>query len=188
MIFSIDPGVNNCGLAVIDHAGAFTVMETYNVCNARRFTEQEKEVEKVFGARVVKVNHILEHVTRLLESYPDIDHVTIEAPFYSALTPLAYGSLLEVISAIKYRLLVPRNLTFNMAEPLMIKRAFINIKLDKGLKKKEVMRLFLEKKVTSGEIVIPAAIDTLTEHEIDAIAVAYSRVISVLEAAQNETP
>lgn len=187
MLLSIDPGVNNCGLAVVDYIGPFTVLETFNVNNARRFTDAEKIIEKEFGARVVKVNHILDHVKRMLAAHPCVDHVVIEAPFYSALTPLAYGSLLEVISAIKYSLLIPQSLRYTMAEPLLVKRAFINVKLDKGLKKKEVMRQFLEKKVAAGEVLLPAAVDTLTEHEIDAIAVGFSRVVALLEAAQNES-
>lgn len=185
MILSIDPGVNNCGLAVIDYTHDFTVLETYNVNNARRFTDEEKEVEKTFGPRVVKINSILHHVNRLLDSHPEVDHVAIEAPFYSVLTPLAYGSLLEVISAIKYRILVPKEIAFSMAEPLMVKRAFINVKLDRGLKKKDVMRDFLIKKVTAGEIVLSVSIETLTQHEIDAIAVAFSKVIKILEEQQN---
>lgn len=187
MLLSIDPGVNNCGLAVVDYKGLFTVVETLNVNNARRFTDAEKDTEKEFGARVVKVNHILEHIKKILISHPSISHVVIEAPFYSALTPLAYGSLLEVISAIKYAILIPRGLCFSMAEPLMVKRAFINIKLDRGLKKKEVMRQFLEKKVAAGEVVLSTTVESLTEHEIDAIAVGFSRVITILEVAQNET-
>lgn len=187
MLLSIDPGVNNCGLAVVDYGGKFTVLETYNVSNSRRFTDPEKLVEKSFGARVVKVNSIIHHVERLLDAHTAVDHVVIEAPFYSALTPLAYGSLLEVISAVKYRVLIPRGLQFTMAEPLLVKRLFINVKLDKGLKMKSVMRDFLQKKVSAGEIVLLADVQTLTEHEIDAIAVGFSRVISLLEQSQNES-
>ena len=185
MLLSIDPGINNCGLAVIDYEKDFTVLETFNVNNARKFTPEEKEVESVFGLRVVKVNFILHHVNLLLKAYPGIDHVTIEAPFYNALTPMAYGSLLEVISAIKYSVLIPSGLTCSMAEPLLVKRIFINVKLGKDLKKKEAMRMFLVKKVDAGEIVLKVETDSLSEHEIDAIAVGYTRVISMLLAAQD---
>lgn len=186
MLLSIDPGVNNCGIAVIDITDKFTVIETYNVTNTRKFTEEEKQVEKEFGARVVKVNSIMHHVERLLNLHPSADHVVIEAPFYNALTPLAYGSLLEVITAIKYRVLIPRGIHFTMVEPLLVKRLFINVKLDKGLKRKEVMKDFLYKKVNSGDIITSINIDELTEHEVDAIAVGFSRFISLFEARQNE--
>jgi Holliday junction resolvasome RuvABC endonuclease subunit len=186
MLLSIDPGINNCGIAAIEHSAAFTVVETFNVNNARRFTEEEKLLEKTFGTRVVKVNFILAHVRRFLKNYPEIDHVAIEAPFYSALTPLAYGSLLEVISAIKYAILVPDSIPYSMAEPLLVKRAFFNVKIGRDMKKKDVVRQFMEKKVASGEILINVSVDTLTEHEIDAVAVGFTRMVSVLEAIKNE--
>lgn len=185
MLLSIDPGINNCGLAVIDYESDFTVLESFNVNNTRRFTPEEKALEKIFGLRVVKVNFILHHVWRLLKAYPDIDHVAIEAPFYSALTPLAYGSLLEVISAIKYTILVPEGIPYSMTEPLLVKRMFINVKLNKDMKKKEAMRLFLTKKVMEGDILLNVEPETLSEHEIDAIAVGYTRAITVLLAAED---
>lgn len=187
MLLSIDPGVNNCGLAVIDYTESFKVLDTYNVNNSRRFTDDEKVVEKEFGARVVKVNSILTHVQRLIDNYKGIDHVVIEAPFYNALTPMAYGSLIEVITAIKYRILIPQHLTFTMAEPLLVKKVFINIKLDKSLKRKEVMRKFLSKKVSSGEITMDIDVENLTEHEIDAIAVGFTRFVAIIEGRKNES-
>lgn len=187
MLLSIDPGVNNCGLAVIDCTDRFTVLETFNVNNSRRFTDDEKVVEKEFGARVVKVNSILANVQRLIDSYSGIDHVVIEAPFYNALTPMAYGSLIEVITAIKYRILIPRGLQFTMAEPLLVKKVFVNIKLDKGLKKKEVMRDFLFKKVAAGDITVKVDPEPLTEHEIDAIAVGFTRFVAIVEERRHES-
>lgn len=188
MLLSIDPGVNNCGLAVIDCTADFTVLETFNVNNSRRFTDEEKLVEKEFGARVVKVNSILSHVQRLLDAYAGgVEHVVIEAPFYNALTPMAYGSLIEVITAIKYRILIPQGLQFTMAEPLLVKKLFINVKLDKGLKKKEVMRDFLFRKVSDGSIAVKVDIEPLTEHEIDAIAVGFSKYVSMMEDKRHES-
>lgn len=178
MLLSIDPGINNCGLAVIDHTNVFTVLETMNVCNTRRFTDEEKVAEKVFGTRSVKVLWIMHQVSQMLAKYPQITHVAIEAPFYSPLTPAAYGSLLEIISAIRYSILIPANIMHSLVEPLLVKRMFINVKLGKDLKKKEAMRMFLVTKVCNGEIVLPCSVDALSEHEIDAIAVGFSRAIT----------
>jgi Holliday junction resolvasome RuvABC endonuclease subunit len=55
MILAIDPGINNCGLALIDIENNFNVKETYLVKNARKFTDEEKIIEAKFGSRSVKV-------------------------------------------------------------------------------------------------------------------------------------
>lgn len=185
MILSIDPGVNNCGVAVVDYSTCFKVAEVFNVTNARKFTQEEKLVEAKFGARVVKVNNILSQVEGCLLRHPRVNHVTIEAPFYNALTPLAYGSLLEVISAIKYRLLLPMGLAFSMTEPLVVKKVFLSVKINKGTTAKEVMRRFMEQKVKDKIIVVGKPVQEMTEHEIDAIAIAFVKVASILEEKQN---
>lgn len=185
MLLSIDPGINNCGVAVVDYSTCFRVAEVFNVANARKFSPEEKIIEVQFGTRVVKVNNILRQVQECLERNPSIDHVTIEAPFYNALTPLAYGSLLEVISAIKYRLLVPMGLKSSMTEPLVVKKVFLNVKINKGTTAKEVMRRFMEQKVKDGIIFVDKAVADMTEHEIDAIAIAFVKVVSILEERKN---
>ena len=102
MILSIDPGINNCGLSVLDLDTQFEVKENVLVKNARKFTDEEKVVETRFGNRTVKVMAIINKIKEILVKYPSIDSLIIEAPFYNALTPMAYGSLLEVIFSIKY--------------------------------------------------------------------------------------
>ncbi len=176
MILSIDPGINNCGLAVVKvHNEKAMVLEHINVKNAGRLSDAEKMMEAAYGPRVVKISRINAQVQRLLSAHPEISACAIEAPFYSALTPLAYGSLLEVISAIKYQVIVPTGLPVKMIEPLTVKKMFLRSKLIKGMTAKQVMRDFLVGKVTCGEIVLPEGTvgEDLTEHEIDAIAVGY---------------
>ncbi len=184
MLLSIDPGVNNCGLAVSRPFNVFEVLETQNVKNARKFTDSEKEVEKFYSARVVKVAHILAAVEDTLTRYPDIEHVAIETPFYNALTPQVYGSLLEVISAIRYNVLIPKGLKIRMIEPLLVKKMFIHAKMTKGMTKKDVMKQFLLEKLQTGVITYPGDPETLTEHEVDAIAIGFvSHLFSLSEAA-----
>ena len=177
MLLGIDPGVNNCGFAVADVDEKFCVVETHNVKNARKFTDQEKEMEREFNTRVVKVTAIMNKLVEFLDKYPKINYVAIEAPFYNHLTPQAYGSLLEVISALKYNVLIPRGIKFRMLEPMLVKKLFAN----KGMAKKEIMKQFLISKKQSGDIVMEADIETLTEHEIDAVAVTYVHVLSCVQ-------
>lgn len=165
----LDPGINHLGCSVIELGGTFNVLECHLVNNNRTFTKEEKALELVIGSRAVKVINIIKKTTEIIEQY-GIEDVIIEAPFYSALTPVAYGSLLEVIMAIKYTLIIPRGLTLTLIEPTVIKRVFAN----KGNANKLVMREFLTSRVASGEIGLSYNIDNLSEHEIDSIAVGYT--------------
>lgn len=176
MLLGIDPGVNNCGLAVVDTSHKFKVVTTYNVKNARKFTDAEKLLEQAYNARVVKVEAIVSKIVAILEEYQQISCVAIEAPFYNHLTPQAYGSLLEVISAVKYKILIPRQMPYRMLEPMLVKKVFAH----KGMAKKEVMKQFLADRIASGEIELHTDLETLTEHEIDAVAVVFVHYLSTL--------
>ena len=47
MLLAIDPGVNQCGLAVLDTEQKVVVKETVLVKNARKFTPEEKIIEEM---------------------------------------------------------------------------------------------------------------------------------------------
>jgi len=183
MILSIDPGINNCGLSVLDLESQFEVKETWLVKNARKFTDEEKVVEAKFGNRTVKVMAIINKIKEILSTYPNIDRLIIEAPFYNALTPMAYGSLLEVIFSIKYLTIIPNNLEMKLVEPLLVKKLFAR----QHLASKEVIKQFLYKKRDDKEIIITKEIDGLSEHEIDSIAIGYVHYLSVLEERSSIT-
>lgn len=176
-ILAVDPGINNCGLSVLDLESDFVVTETWLVKNARKFTDDEKIVETKFGNRTVKVLAIINKIKELLETYPIIDKIIIEAPFYNALTPMAYGSLLEVIFSIKYLVIVPMNMDMKLIEPLLVKKLFSG----QHIAKKEVMKQFLIKKRDNGDIKFTGDIEKLSEHEIDSVAVGYVHYLSILE-------
>jgi len=171
MIISIDPGINNCGISVIDINNHFKVQQTVLVKNTRKFTDAEKEVEEKYGNRTVKVQAIIDKLEELYSTYKDqgISAVVIEAPFYNTLTPSAYGSLLEIIFAIKYSFVIKYDLNFKLIEPLLVKKFFAN----NHLAKKEVIKQFLLNKKANGSILIDIDIETLSEHEIDSIAIGY---------------
>jgi hypothetical protein len=177
MILSIDPGINNCGLSVLDLDAEFTVKDTWLVKNARKFTDEEKVVETRFGNRTVKVMAIINKIKEILTTYPKIDALIIEAPFYNALTPMAYGSLLEVIFSIKYLIVIPNQLGMKLVEPLLVKKLFAK----QHLASKEVIKQFLYKKREDKEIIITKEIEGLSEHEIDSIAIGFVHYLSVLE-------
>ncbi len=168
MFLSVDPGINNFGLCVYDNQNNFSVIETKLVKGNRKFTEEEKLIEVKYGARVVKINSILEILKDIKSKYI-IEGIVLEAPFYNALTPVAYGSLLEVITVVKYMFAYKYNLEFKLIEPLLVKKIFAN----KSLAAKDVIKQFLKQKKEDGSILLSTDIENLSEHEIDAIAVGF---------------
>lgn len=173
LLISIDPGINFCSLITIDVENGFKVLDTVLVKNARSFTPEEKLLEIDFGPRAVKVAAILKKLESLIDEH-NVATIVIEAPFYNALTPMAYGSLLEVIFAIKYCVVIKRKLKFSLIEPTLVKKLFAN----KGTAAKEAMRQFLIAKKASGEIILPFEISDMSEHEVDGVAIGYVYHIS----------
>lgn len=172
MFLSIDPGINSCGFAVVKAKGnKLVVLETHLVKNARKFTDEEKELEVLHGTRYVKVMAIINKLTELLDKHKT-KLLVIEAPFYSALTPVAFGSLLEVILAIKYTTAIERKLELSMVEPTLVKKIFTG----NGRAKKEMMREYAINLKANGVLITKIDIDSISEHEIDALAVGYTYI------------
>lgn len=165
---SLDPGIAFTGISINDTSEGFRVVETHIVKNNRAFTPEEKVVEKSQGPRAVKLLAIINKFKSLLERF-NIEMIVIEAPFYNALTPQAYGSLLEVVFGLKYSVLVPMDLKYRLIEPTLVKKLFTS----HGMAKKEMMKQFLISKIATGEIKMDKPVESLTEHEIDSIAIGY---------------
>ena len=167
-MLSLDPGIAFTGISINDTSEGFRVVETHIVKNNRTFTPEEKVIEKSQGPRAVKLLAIINKFKSLLEDF-NIEMIVIEAPFYNALTPQAYGSLLEVVFGLKYSVLVPMDLKYRLIEPTLVKKLFTS----HGMAKKEMMKQFLISKIATGEIKMDKPVESLTEHEIDSIAIGY---------------
>ena len=165
---SLDPGIAFTGISINDTSEGFRVVETHIIKNNRAFTPEEKVIEKSQGPRAVKLLAIINKFKSLLERF-NIEMIVIEAPFYNALTPQAYGSLLEVVFGLKYSVLVPMDLKYRLIEPTLVKKLFTS----HGMAKKEMMKQFLISKIATGEIKMDKPVESLTEHEIDSIAIGY---------------
>ena len=167
-MLSLDPGIAFTGISINDTSEGFRVVETHIVKNNRAFTPEEKVIEKSQGPRAVKLLAIINKFKSLLERF-NIEMIVIEAPFYNALTPQAYGSLLEVVFGLKYSVLVPMDLKYRLIEPTLVKKLFTS----HGMAKKEMMKQFLISKIATGDIKMDEPVESLTEHEIDSIAIGY---------------
>lgn len=178
MYLSCDPGVANFGMAVIDPEKEFKVMATRLVKTARKFTDDEKAIEAMYGARTVKVFSILREIEDMCVTHPSIDTIVVEAPFYNALTPVAYASLLEVITAVRYLVVIKKKLKFKAIEPLLVKKFFTR----NHMATKQFMKEFLTKRIEDKSVILADTIipENLSEHEIDSVAVGYSHYLSLI--------
>ena len=165
----IDPGVNFCSIVVVKPGNPFKVIDSTLVNNSRVFDAHYKEVEKKYGTRITKIIKITDNLNILIDKY-GITQLAVEAPFYSARTPVAFASLLEVVFSIRYLVVFPRDILMTLIEPTAVKKIFTV----KGNAKKDIMKEFLFKKLLEKEITIKTDPDLLSEHEIDGIAVGYS--------------
>lgn len=181
MLISIDPGVNNCGIAIFDiENNKFIIKDTFLIKNARKFTKEEKIIEQCYNNRTVKVLAIINFIKNIVDNN-NIKNIIIEAPFYNTLTPMAYSSLLEVIFGIKYSIVIPNNLIMKLIEPLLIKKLFSN----QRLASKDLIKQFLINKKQDGSIILDKDPLTLSEHEIDAIAVGFVYYLKMIQGEQN---
>lgn len=169
-ILSIDPGINNTGISVIEKQdNYFNILDIVLVKNNRKFTDEEKKLEAKFGSRTVKIFSILDNINNLLNKYSNIETIVIEAPFYNSLTPMAFGSILEIIFSIKYRINIDLDIPLYLIEPLLIKKMFTNDRLAN----KEGMKQYLKLKIENKEIILNKELEELSEHEVDSIAIGY---------------
>lgn len=174
MWLAIDPGVNYCSAIVIDPNESFSVKESNLIKNARAFTPDEKIVEAKYGARTVKVQAIYRKIEELVLKW-NVSTVIIEAPFYNSLTPNAFGSLIEVIMAIKHCVITKLNIDVFLVEPTLVKRMFTS----KGNANKAEMRQFLIYKQEKGEIDLPFEVEKMSEHEVDGVAIGYTHYLNM---------
>ena len=171
---SVDPGVNFCGIVKVDPSDRFTVKESVLVKNNRAFSAEEKLVEIQYGHRTVKIQAIIKCLESMLGE-GDVDTIVIEAPFYSAMSPASYASLLEVLFAIKHLVIIRKNLNMRLIEPTVVKKIFTG----NGMASKDLMRQTLVKKKANGDVLIPCEIDQLSEHEVDGVAIGYTYYLAL---------
>ena len=171
MVISIDPGVTHCGVSVVKNMGVgkVTVLDHVNVRGSRKLQEEYLEVAESHGERTGKLFRICSAIKEYLLKYPKITHIVVEAPFFSARSPRAFEALLDVIHAIKYIVSIPEAIELISLEPTLVKKVFTG----KGNSKKEIMLEYINKKIDSKDILVEER-ESLTEHEIDSIAVGYT--------------
>lgn len=170
-IIGIDPGINNTGVSIVEIE--------YNTNTIRRisaFTIHPVKLPNLTGLDYY--NHSSRTITlyklkgELYRVFTEIEPslVICESPFFNRLCPMAYGSLLEVVSAIRDVVIsLNKNIPFNTIEPLLVKKV-VGAGMVAG---KADIKTKISNLPAITDVLIQD-INTLDEHSLDAIAVAYA--------------
>lgn len=171
---SIDPGSNTCGIAL------FT-LDTFNkkILEVTAFTIEVEKLNDNSGLhldlatdRFVKIFKLCNMIKKIIESI-GAGIIVSEAPFFNRLMPMAYGSLLEIVSSINRTVHESGNeLIFTTYAPQQVKMSLSAA----GIKGKDIIKEKL-KEISEVYTKLTGDYDLLDEHSIDAIAVGYTFLI-----------
>lgn len=171
---AIDPGSTTCGVAIYN-----LDTEHKKILNISAFTIEVDKLHDYTGLYQDVTTERMIRIAKLKKCISDIvtsvgaKIVVSEAPFYNRFMPMAYGALLEIVSAINQTVHeVSPELVFNSYAPQMVKMTVGAA----GIKGKEVIK----DKLKSNLVLYPKIIsdfDMLDEHSLDAIAVGYTFLI-----------
>ena len=184
MLLAIDPGTNFCGVTFCSQNNGILQVHHSELINVsyNPKTDQEKLITNKYGLRFLKIERIITKLQSIIQAY-SISAIAIEGPFYSALRPQAHSALVEVVYAIKSNIAYPLDIPMTIVEPLLVKKHFAL----KHMAKKEEMLTALHTRIANSTVTPLISIDTLSEHEIDAIAIAYT-YYAIQQEINNATP
>ena len=160
-ILGIDPG-KNLGLSILS-----IDVNTYKILNSTTLTFKLDREEDDMLTRLTTLNNI---ITNIQAIYKPIA-CGYETPFMNSKFPKAVGQLSQYVSIIELTLRTnnPFIKIFSYA-PKYVKAAFFNNNGISGNANKDDM---LSNLLTIKELVAVTSPDMMTEHEVDATAIAY---------------
>lgn len=173
-MISIDPGSNTCGVAIYE-------LDTGNkkINSIQAFTIEVERLNDNSGLhldistdRFIKILKLCSCIKTIIEN-SNACIVVSEAPFFNRFMPMAYGSLLEIVSSINRTVHETGNqIVFTSYAPQQVKMS-LNAA---GMKGKDIIKEKL-KDIPEVYSKIIGEYNLLDEHSIDAIAVGYTFLI-----------
>ena len=179
-IISIDPGLTCLGWAYSLYdtdTNIFEVQKT-GVLKASKLASKQKDLVDVYGSRILALQEVEQHISKLLKTY-NPDFVASEDAFFYPKSPNAYGALLMVIHTIERVLYFEHEVNHLSKDSarVLYKYAPRNIKnissgnslsFKSNMKEALIANEHIKFKVKDSENVSDL-IAGLTEHEVDAI-------------------
>lgn len=170
-VLSIDPGSKWCGTSILEvnNGGRIKVLyvETINVEKQLKLCNN---IVTLYGIKYAKQYVVANQVSKLITHY-GVPYVCSEAPYFNPKRPIAFESLIGVLSVIRHTIHTDHyGCLFETVDPSSVKNAF---GVHGGSKDKNDMTKALKKQnfLWAEDI----DIDALDEHSVDSIAVGYAK-------------
>ena len=183
-LLGIDPGSSTLGVAILEiNSITFSLVATTAYTIEATKLELFDMLDLRLPERERRLRAISKAISLCLEDYKPLT-LAIESPFFNSRKPSAYAVLIETMYVLKQTARAyDLNLPIIEVDPPTAKKA-IGVR---RLKAKERRRLKLTTKDLVREALLPLTalkltsdIDSLDEHSLDAIAVAYSSYKQIL--------
>ena len=173
-VIGIDPGINNTGVSIftMDVEQRIILSIDATTLITQKLPNRTGLTEELYGERTIKLYKLKSTLLDIMTGTMPAGLIC-ESPFYNRRMPMAYGALLEVLCVIQSAVIEHNcNTFFTTLEPLVVKKV-----VGAGAKagKEDVKRAISEIPQIMG--VLRPNIDTLDEHAIDAIAIAYTYLV-----------
>lgn len=170
-ILGIDPGTTDCGICLLECDSEtldIVSIDSRTILSDKIYLPYEEDLLLSHTERYIKIKKIQRAFKRVLEEFIP-HHIACESPFYHRLHPGAYAPLVEILftlrdACVDFNKLLP----FYLYEPTLIKKTMTG----KAFADKDMMRFALE---TNESITtfLKQDVNNLSEHAVDAIAIAY---------------
>lgn len=184
-VMGLDPGTHNLGLGVL-HVDALTLritsFEAYTLVATKMMSEDDW-LAQTHGFRFARLDALEERLVQFFEYYNPLT-VACEDAYYSRRTPGAYGPLIETINMVLRAVRRYSNwIVPYVIESSVAKKAVGAVAAKKKGKRDKTPR---DNKTPVRDAMLemdefkkcysPTPISTLSEHAIDALAIAFARL------------
>lgn len=173
VILGIDPGSETLGVScLVIEPVSLQIVSTQAMTFIGSKLNMNAWMESVHSARFARIDAHKENLKQLFTLTRPVC-VVCESPFYNPRRPQAYGVLVETLDAIRHAVWeYDQHLGLNLIDPPTVKRS-VGAKgnADKDVMKQSVCAL------TDLNYQGQVPLSLLDEHSIDAIAVAYSKLV-----------
>lgn len=178
-ILGIDPGMKTgIGALGIDYRTNTMVSAEGFTIKTDRLFDQSGLQEDVHGERKIALYNLQQAILYYLMLYNPVE-VGMEAPFFNRFSPMAYGSLTEVVTMITSTIIAYNpNIRITMYPPMTVKKWVGAKAVAKNTEKGKILVKDAVKAIPEIMNAMQMNIDDLSEHAIDGIAIGYTLIHS----------
>ncbi len=174
-IIAIDPGTHFTGIAILNNINNVINVAYIETINTLSYIHLYKDIEYLYGLRQAKITIVCNRLYQLFTIYEPYE-IVCEAPFFNPKRPQAFLALAELIACIR-QLIQTRfySLKLTLIDPSTIKNSL-------GVSGISGNKLLIKDALLKQNLSYGIGVNLLNcdEHSLDAIAVGYCNLTSVI--------